>query len=384
MYDFTIRLIEIEMETSTNIFLDEKNKSFLSVYEKFQFDPDMAVLPIMVARWNESVYDAIITYQNQVSLNKFGNLTGIKFTDLLKNVCQASEFEMIEDLENMTSIALAGVLNGANVKFHASLRKNIIQISISDNTKILEYRDAKKRSELIDSFLMIGSHELKTPLNGIMGMSSVLLEEEIDKDIKAMIELILESSKTLSGVVDKMLKNIYLSDDSQNTGIVEEISLIDEFISFMPLISRYLSPYILSFEDFDLKRNTKVTLPKGAISEILMEIIINLRRNTKPGEKISFKGKKIKSGILLRIENDNEGIPTEYLDKVFEPFFRYQDKLNHSSGFDYGKAGMGMGLTILKRYIQQVGGKIWFENKRQYKKGIANTTILNIVFPVKQ
>ena len=372
------------METENNTTIENNSNSLLPASGKFLFDPDFAVLPIMVATWEGSVYNAAISYQNPVSLHKFGKLIGTKFTDILKKVCQANEIEMIDDLENMTSIALAGILNGAHVKFHASLRKNIIQISIADNTKILEYRDKKRRTELIDSFLMIGSHELKTPLNGIMGMSSLLLDEEIDNETKTMIELILESSKTLSGVVDKMLKNIYLSEGSQNIGIVDEINLTDELISFMPLISRYLSHYSLSFEDFDLQGQSKIFLPKGAISEILMEILINLRRNTKPDKCIRFIGKHLDEGILLRVENDNEGIPEEYLNKVFDPFFRYQNKLNHSSGFGYGKAGMGMGLTIIKRYIQQVGGNIWFENKHQYSKGIENTTILNIVFPVKQ
>ena len=69
-----------------------------------------------------------------------------------------------------------------------------------------------------------------------------------------------------------------------------------------------------------------------------------------------------------------------YLKKVFDPFFRYQDKMNHSSGFEFGKVGMGMGLTIMKRYIGQIGGEIWFENKYEYEENKENVIVFNIEF----
>ncbi len=42
---------------------------------------------------------------------------------------------------------------------------------------------------------------------------------------------------------------------------------------------------------------------------------------------------------------------------------------------------MGMGLTIVKKYINQIGWKIWFKNKYEYEKEKNNTVILNIEFP---
>jgi len=65
--------------------------------------------------------------------------------------------------------------------------------------------------------------------------------------------------------------------------------------------------------------------------------------------------------------------------KIFDPFFRYQDKINHSSRFEFGKTGME--LTIVKKYIDQIGGKIWFENKYEYAEGKENIIVLNIEFP---
>ena len=365
----------------TTIVKIARKKSSHSREEKKLFNPDLAIIPIMIARWGTSFEDAIISYQNEISFHKLGSFVGTRFEDLFNEICKDKKDKRLLELKNNKSISLAGKLKNIDIKFHASIHENIIQISISDNTKILKYRDATKRNELIDSFLMIGSHELKTPLNGIMGISSLLLEKELDADTLEMLELINKSSITLNNTINKMLKNIYLNNDSGQINVLEEIKIGDKIMESWPLIKRYLVDYEFSSNSIELKDTKSVHLPNGMIDDILMEILINLKRNTQPGKSIKVSSSDIHDGVILKIENHSNGIPPEYINKIFDPFFRYQDKLNHSSGFEFGKAGMGMGLTIVKRYIDQIGGKIWFENKYEYEEGKENVVILNIEFP---
>ncbi len=63
------------------------------------------------------------------------------------------------------------------------------------------------------------------------------------------------------------------------------------------------------------------------------------------------------------------------------PFFLHQNHLNHSSGYGYGQSGAGMGLTILKRYIFQANGKVWFANESDYEEGKDNLVKLHLLLP---
>lgn len=350
-------------------------------YKKL-FDPDLAVLPIMIATWQNSFEDAKVVYQNPQSIDKFGTLIGRTFKSLFFEICKENSARSYEQLQkNQKKICLAGKLNGIDIKLHSRTYGKVIQASISDNTEIFETRDKKQRAKIIDSFLMIGSHELKTPLNGIMGISSLLMDKDLDEDTLSMLKLIYKSSTTLNNVVDKMLTNIYNKINSNTINVVEEINISDSILESWPLIKHYLNDFQFSLKNLSLNNAKSVHLPKGVFDDIIMEILINLKRNTKPDKRISISTFDKKDSVLLKVENQSMGIPTEYLKKVFDPFFRYQDRMNHSSGFDFGKAGMGMGLTIVKRYIGQIGGKIWFENKYEYVEGKENVAILNIEFP---
>ncbi len=58
--------------------------------------------------------------------------------------------------------------------------------------------------------------------------------------------------------------------------------------------------------------------------------------------------------------------------------------MNHSSGYEYGEGGMGMGLAIIKKYMDQVGGNVWFENSGDYVPGKDNMVAMHLVFPAAE
>jgi signal transduction histidine kinase len=350
--------------------------------DKHMFDPDMAVLPIMLATWDDSFTEARITYQNPKSIDKFGNLKGRCFKSIFMEVCTEKGKNKFEQFLRNKRISLSGSFKGIDIKFHSRMHGNTIQTSISDNTKIFEYRDKIQRAKIIDSFLMIGSHELKTPLNAIMGLSSLLLQSEQNKETLELLELIYSSSEKLDGLINSMLKFIYLDSSPETFNKSEIVNISEILANSFKLLDKYLYDRDFSMERMSLQSKKELNLPKGLIEDILQEIVINLRRNTPVGAKVEIRNYDLENSVKLEIENQGEGIPPEKLNDVFKPFYLTQDKMHHSSGFEYGKAGMGMGLTIIKRSLDQLGGKIWFENKYEYEKGKDNCVILNIEFPV--
>ncbi len=351
-------------------------------HNKYRFDPDMAVLPIMLATWDDSFKEAKIAYQNPKSIDKFGDLQGRCFKSIFMEVCTEKGEGKYEKFIKDKRITLSGSFKGIDIKFHSRMHGNTIQTSISDNTKIFENRDKIQRAKIIDSFLMIGSHELKTPLNAIMGLSSLLLQSEQNKETMELLELIYSSSEKLDGLINNMLKFIYLDSSPEAFNKTEVVNISKTLANSFKLLDKYLYDRDFSMESMCLESKKELKLPKGLIEDILQEIVINLRRNTPEGAKVEIRSYDLENSVKLEIENQGLGIPPEKLNDVFKPFYLTQDKMHHSSGFEYGKAGMGMGLTIIKRSLGQFGGKIWFENKYEYEQGKENCVILNLELPV--
>ena len=364
------------MNSSNQINNDKNGQSILP---KQHFDPELAQLSIFLAEVDDNS-DALIFYQNNKSLDKFGDFTSKTFKELFYEICLFDADKKYSELFEKKYISFPGRFNNIEVKFHARINENIIQTSVSDNTRIFEERDRLQREKIIDSFLMHGSHELKTPLNAIMGLSSMLLQNDFDEESSELLNLIFSSSQKLDGVINRMLEFIHLDLNSVSIDS-EKINISSYFKNSFDLLDKYLYDKDFNFELLELESTKYVRLDKGIMDDIVNEIAINLRRNTPPGKKIEIRTYDTDFGVKLEIENAGMAIPPDELENVFKPFYLLGNKMHHSSGYEFGKSGIGMGLTIIKRSINKMGGKIWFQNKYPFVENKENCVILNIEFP---
>tara|TARA_B100001971_G_C18234348_1_gene566102 strand:+ start:1715 stop:2209 length:495 start_codon:yes stop_codon:yes gene_type:complete len=149
-----------------------------SFNHKSLFDAGLATLPILIAKWNDTPDNAFIVYQNDIIVDQIGLWTGKSLLDLLTELSEGNGEKLLTKLIEENELIFPCKIKDLEMKYHSRMGPNHIQITISDNTEINRLRDIEQRSKLIDTFLMIGSHELKTPLNGIIGISSFLQETE--------------------------------------------------------------------------------------------------------------------------------------------------------------------------------------------------------------
>ncbi len=348
---------------------------------KALFDTDLATLPILIANWVDDPKNAIIIYQNEVLSKEIGSWQGVSMIDFLDKLSDNNGNGLLDELIANKVLSFPSVLNKVEIKFHSRLAVDHIQITISDNTEMNRIRDINNRSRLINTFINIGSHELKTPLNGILGLSSILLEDEVDADKKELLSFIMNSAISLDNVVLKMLKQVYSYEEKELISAVVQLNIGESIKDSINLFENCLTGRDFSSKNITLNDKMDVQLPEGYLNDILMEIAINLRRNTPPGGKVNISTFDKDNEVYLVVENENPGIPKNDLERVFEPFYRYQNKMNHSSGFEYEQAGAGMGLTILKRNVQAANGRVWFENVPPHKEGKENIVRLTIVLP---
>ncbi len=213
------------------------------------------------------------------------------------------------------------------------------------------------------------SHELKTPLQGIIG-SSELIENDLVKpeDMPRFIGHIRNEAVRLLTLVEDIIRLSQL--DEGNELPTEEVSLY-------AVCNEVLS----SLEETAAKKNVRlsVTGDSGSISgvrRLLYEVIYNLCDNAikynVEGGKVSLNIADNQDSVICTVADTGIGIPPEHQTRVFERFYRVDKSHSKKSG------GTGLGLSIVKHAVQFHRGDI------NMSSDIGKGTVITITLPKKQ
>ncbi|MBU0489657.1 MAG: PAS domain-containing protein, partial [Bacteroidetes bacterium] len=219
--------------------------------------------------------------------------------------------------------------------------------------------NAEESDHLKAIFLQNISHEIRTPMNGIVGFSSLLSET---KDNSAKIpyytQQIISQTNRLLHTVDSIVQ---ISSIEASRTAKKEKQL--ELYAFMNNIAR--KSYLLSidsgkpisffagtFGDLD---GIMILTDEYKLEQIFLKIIDNAFKFTANGF-IELNHKITDQEILFSIKDSGIGIPGEKHQMIFESFRQGEESLSRNHG------GMGIGLTIARKYVEMLGGKIWFSS----------------------
>ena len=220
----------------------------------------------------------------------------------------------------------------------------------------------EKSSRAKSDFLSNMSHEIRSPMNAIVGFSESLLsatafdEEEARNDIQN----IYTASYSLLEIVNNILN-------------VSKIETSDEVLEEKKYNLKYMISELANIATnrignknvkliIDADENLPVDLYGDAtkVRSVLLNIITNAVKYTEVGKiKIVILGSTVGNYVDLKfkISDTGYGIKKEDYDKLFEKFSRLNDATKNSI------EGTGLGMVITKRYVDLMGGQIWFESE---------------------
>lgn len=226
------------------------------------------------------------------------------------------------------------------------------------------YQSARLVTDLSErraGFVSSVTHEIKTPLTNIR-MYIEMLEQGIALDPERELEYyrILESeSARLSRLINNVLEFSKLEKKQRLLNLCE--GTLDEVFSE---VSDTMQEWLRK-EGFLLKMENFLDHPFHYDREVMVQILVNLVENSikfgnsAPRREISVSAKAEKDRIVIRVSDTGPGIPSHALKKIFDDFYRVDNALTRTT------KGTGIGLALVKRFVESMGGSVSAANNQE-------------------
>ena len=221
--------------------------------------------------------------------------------------------------------------------------------------KIRVFLNLKRTTEvdkLKSDLLALFSHETRTPLNTIIGMSSLLLEDEdLDEETKSPIAMIQESGHQLHQFVEKTsflctLKSTQTIEKSQEWAVTQLNNVVASMGAAMAQQQIECS--------LDIDEKLSINADWQMLYEVFTYLMHNAIKFSPEKGKITISQKKDGDSVIITISDQGPGIKPEWLRKIFDEF-AIQDIMHHQKG-------QGLSLAIAKHVMRLHNGFITVEN----------------------
>lgn len=239
------------------------------------------------------------------------------------------------------------------------------------------YETAKAANEAKSTFLAQMSHDIRTPINAIVGMTAIAASRVSDPErVSDCLEKIDLSSKHLLTLVNEVLDLSKI--ERGGVELEEEPFSLRELVRDVGEMVRGDATdrrQNLTFEDTEL-RHDRLIGDAGRLRQVLLNLLTNAVKYTPEGGRVTFTVHEVSQRIsgfgsfVFTVEDTGIGMDKDFLNYIFVPFSRAED------AFVQGVQGSGLGMSIAQKLISAMGGNIQVQSERG--KGSCFTVTLNL------
>lgn len=234
------------------------------------------------------------------------------------------------------------------------------------NRQLAEAAEAAKAAARAKSvFLHSMSHDIRTPMNAIIGFTKIAIQQNKDEAVSKYLKKIMTSSKHLLTLISDVLdisrienkKEIYTPVSTDLFKITDDVKAIIQGLAIEKGI-------IFNIERMHTEKHYQVMTDSGRVREILVNILSNAVKFTEKGGKVTFVSDVTQGSdenhVLAKytVSDTGCGMSEEFLPHIFEEFS--QEEFGARTQYK----GTGLGMAITKRYVEMMGGIINVQSKK--------------------
>ena len=208
----------------------------------------------------------------------------------------------------------------------------------------------KLHDKMQKEFINVAAHELRTPIQPILGLSEIIQSQVVDENLRSLVDVIRRNAKRLQGLTEDILDVTRIESHT--------LKLNKEKFNLNDVITTCINDVTINDKNRNNGKNVKLLYEprdiivegdKGRISQVISNILSNATKFTTDGS-ISIKSEKSNNQVIISVKDTGKGIDSELFPRLFSKFA--------SKSF----SGTGLGLFIAKSIIESHNGKIWAEN----------------------
>jgi signal transduction histidine kinase len=263
-----------------------------------------------------------------------------------------------DDLDLMTTVAsqVSIALDNASAYQQIEEWNQGLEVKVKERTEALERAD-----RLRAQFLSHVSHELRTPLTSIKGFIQNLLDGltgPLNEKQQRYLVRMAENSDRLVRMIEDLLDRTRIE-----TGRLEVHPADIELEPCLADVIEQLKPLAQAKQQTLEIRGVETDVVVWADRDRLIQTVVNLVHNaikfTPPGGTVSVACELSRRAATVLVRDTGPGIDPEFLDKIFDPFFRIQQ------GQRTAPKGLGLGLSIVKTLVELQGGAVAARNRSE-------------------
>jgi signal transduction histidine kinase len=240
----------------------------------------------------------------------------------------------------------------------SSIQYNI-RLRESNEMLTIQYEKVKESEKMKDEFINIAAHELRTPIQPILGLSDIIYSKVKDEELHELLDIIMRNAKRLKRLTDNLLDVTKI--ESRSLMLNKEKFIMNILISevLKDYVNKQKNQLIVKIVyDFKRKEDIIVEADRDRISQVIHNLLDNALKFTTQNNQTIFvivdkkkESEEEKKVVIVSVKDTGEGIPEKILPKLFSKF-----SISNST------TGTGLGLYICKNIIEAHEGKIWAEN----------------------
>jgi PAS domain S-box-containing protein len=228
---------------------------------------------------------------------------------------------------------------------------------ITERRRVEEQRDQllleeRRAGEFREAFIDVISHELRTPITTILGLTQILARpgRADDPDSRsALLEDVRAESERLHRLVEDLL---VLSRAERGRLVIDAEPLQPRRL--IERIVAHEAPHLPSLQiETQLGPDLPVVAGEGTyVEQIVRNLLGNAAKYTPMGTKVIIDARRDGNFVEIRVTDDGPGIPDESLRRIFDLFYRDPDSAR-------AVAGSGIGLFVCRSLVEAMGGRMW-------------------------